>query len=156
VNALPTSPNRTPATIAAVLVLLVVAGQLAACSGARNRRQALQDAVQSYNTAIRWGHVQKAARYVQDKDRGAFIASKRRAYKRLRVHEVELRSVNLGAKQERARVLVAMAFSVAGNPVTRHHTIEQVWRHKRSGWVLVKRRRVKAGKPAPPTPGDLY
>lgn len=137
-------------------IFVIVLAQSWGCSGARNRRQALRDAVDSYNTAIRWGHVQKAARYVQEKDRAAFIAAKRRAYERLRVHEVEVRTVNLGAKQERARVVTAMAFSVAGNPVIEHHNIEQHWRHEKDGWVVVKRLRVKAAKPAPPTPGDLY
>lgn len=140
----------------ALLALVVAAYSLCGCSGARNRRQSLQDAVTSYSTAVRWGHIQKASRYVPDKERGAFIARKRAAYQRLRVHEVEVRSVHLNGSQEKARVLLAMSFSVSGNPVIQHHIIEQLWRHSPRGWVVVKRGRVKRVKERATKPGDLY
>ena len=127
-----------------------------ACSGARNRRQQLQDAVTSYSTAIRWGHIQKASRYVPDKQRTEFVARKRRAYQRMKVLEVDLRSVHLGSRQERARVLLSMRFTVAGSPVIQQHVIEQFWRFGRGGWEVIKTRRAKLPKPRPAQPGDLY
>ncbi|GEM_PF-3172937 len=142
-----------------VLTLLVLASLVlatSACSGWQTRRTALRDAVTSYATAVRWGHVQKAARYIPDKQRADFIARKREAYRHLRVHEVEVRSVNLNDDQSRARVLLAMAFSVGGNPIIKRHMVEQQWRHGDFGWVVVKRRRVKAKKSKSSTPGDLY
>ena len=146
------------APTARIARLALVLGALAiiACSGTRNRRQALQDAVTSYSTAIRWGHVQKAAQYVPEKDKADFIARKRRAYQRMTVMEVDLRAVHLSPDQERARVLLAMRFTVAGNPVIQQHVIEQVWRHGRMGWEVIKTRRVIGKKPAPAKPGDLY
>jgi len=144
---------------ALLLMLAVVTAApalLPACAGVRNRRLQLQDAVNEYNTAIRWGHLQRASRYVPDDKRAEFIARKRQAWRRLKVHEVEVRSVHLSGNQERARVLMAMAFSVAGNPVIQRHMIEQRWRFGRGGWVVVKRARVKAKKVAPAKPGDLY
>ena len=148
--------NRSQKIAANLVVVTLVCGHFLSCSGVRNRRQSLQDAVLSYSTAVRWGHVQKAARHVPEKDKAQFIARKRTVYRRLRVHEVEVRSVHIGAKQQKARVLLAMTFTISGNPVIHHHMIEQTWRHRRGGWVVVKRRRIKRKQAETSKPGDLY
>lgn len=144
------------ARTAATAVLLAAVAITVACSGVRNRRMSLHDAVTEYSVAIRWGRIQKAARYVPDPERPVFIARKREAWRRLKVHEVEVRSVELSPDQSRARVLLAMTFSQEGNPVIEQHLIEQRWKHGVSGWMLVDRKRVKGKTTAPAKPGDLY
>ncbi len=144
--------------------MLLVAGALtvwalvamAACSGLRNRRATLKDAVHTYVDAIRWGHVERAATYVPADKRVAFVERKRIALSRMRVHEVELRSVELSHEDSRARVVVGLVWSTHDAPVTHQEAVEQRWQFRETEWLLVDQRPIVADEAPPSAPADLF
>ena len=139
--------------VASTLLLLFV---VSACAGARTRRRDLKDAVHSYNVAIRWGHIQKASVHIPPKKRPEFIARKRAALAHMRIHEVNLRNVSVSSDQSAAKVLVQVAFSVGADPIIRTHVVEQQWRYRDEGWLLISKKRIKQVKARDSKPGDLY
>jgi hypothetical protein len=100
--------------------------------------------------------VAKAATFIPAKKRPEFIARRRRAARSLRILEVDMRGVRLAADQTSARVIVAVAFTASGDPVTRRHLVDQHWRWTPGGWMLVARKRVKAPAPGATEPADIY
>jgi len=140
-------------------VLLVVIASFAltcACGSAQNRRSALRDAVREYTDATRWGHIAKAATFIPAKKRGDFVRRRRRAASSLRILEIDIRDVRLAADQTTARVIVALAFTAGGDPVTRRHLVDQHWKWTTAGWMLKSRKRVKAPAPGATNPEDIY
>ncbi len=152
--------SRSPSTVSGVLatltLVLVTTALISACGSTQNRRGALRDAVRDYAEATRWGHVAKAATFIPAKKRPEFIQRRRRAASSLRILEVDMRGVRLSADQTTARVIVAVAFTANGDPVTRHHLVDQHWRWTSSGWMLTSRKRVKAPAPGATEPADIY
>ena len=141
-----------PVWLVAGIALVVVS----ACSGLRNRRSDLKDAVHTYVDAIRWGHVERAAAYIPADKRGDFVERKRVALARMRVHEVELRSVDLTDEDSRARVIVTLVWSNRDAPVTHQEAVEQRWQFRGSEWLLIEQRPIEAKEAPPADPKDLF
>jgi len=140
--------------IALALVSVVIA---TACTGVRTRRTDLRDAVHEYNTAVRWGHVQKASTFIPSVKRAEFVLRKRQAMARMQIHEVSIRNVRLKENNEVALVLVQLSFSVGADPIIRNHLVQQRWRYLNTQWLLVSRKRVETTATGRvPEPGDLY
>jgi len=150
-------PTRRSA-LATLLLAVAPAILLPACSGAQNRGDQLRDSVRSYNDALRWGRIERAAEFIPAADRPAFLASKRVAAGGLNVHDVEIRGVQTAADGRAARVRVALTFSRAGDPRLETHLIDQLWRWSpQMGWQLHERVRVQENAPeAGADPAALY
>ncbi|MCO4760610.1 MAG: hypothetical protein KC502_03855 [Myxococcales bacterium] len=138
-------------------LLLLVIASVAACAGVRTRRTDLRDAVHDYNVAVRWGHVQKAATFIPNKQRGEFVVRKRQAMARMKIHEISIRNVRMKSDNEEAIVLVQLSFSVGADPIINRHLVQQKWRYRLGRWLLTARRRIEASSvDRTPKPGDLY
>jgi hypothetical protein len=139
-------------------ILLLIALTLSACSmSPQNRATQLHDAVFGYNEAVRWGRIERAADWIPDRERGAFVAKKRAAWAGMAVLDVEVRDVNVASDQASARVRVIVRFSQNGNPVMRSHLVEQHWSWAPQGWMLVARKQVEMPTANPSAdPSDLY
>ena len=87
---------------------------------------------------------------------GYFVAKKRKVSGRIRVHEVELRSVQMGRDSERARIVVVITFSGINNPTSQQHIVEQIWRYQTNRWRLIGRKRVREDTEAKMDWADLY
>ncbi len=117
-------------------VLLLAAGVLTACSWTANPAKELKEAVEDYTRAMRWGHVEKAAAYVPDPLRAAFIRQKRMAQAQVQIHEYDVRAVEYTRGADRARVIILAVWSRPTDPVAHQQMIAQEWRYRQLRWEM--------------------
>jgi hypothetical protein len=108
------------------------------CGASPTQAGALREAVYGYADGVRWGHIGRMSRYIPAKQREDFARRKRAAYAVMKVHDVELRSVDRAG--DRAVAELVVTWSRADNPVLATETVRQVWRYADEGWEIVSQR----------------
>ncbi len=124
------------------------------CSSSASQSTALRDSVTEYCSALRWGQLERAANFIPDTLRDAFLRQKRRAQVEVQIHEYEVRSVNHEAGSGRAKILILAVWSRMADPVTHDEMLEQTWEMAGNHWQMTKQRTVKASEEGPVEPGD--
>ncbi len=131
---------------------------LGGCGSAANPSMQLKDAVEEYTRAMRWGHIERAAAYVPDGLRQAWIRQRRQAQAQIQVHEYDIRAVEYTAGQDKARVIVLAVWSRPADPVARQQMLAQEWRYRNRLWTMVAQREIQASEPAaqPVSPAEAF
>lgn len=122
----------------------LLAALLAACAG--DRRALLEDAVEAYQHALRWGDLGGLASYLGERPRQRLLA-RGAAWRELRIVEVTLTRVEvLGAGT--ARALVQVEWYALRSGSLGATLVAQRWVDGADGWQLVEQR-VIGGVPLP-------
>ncbi len=138
----------------------VVVGSLLAlgCGSAGNPALQLKEAVEEYTRSMRWGHIERAAAYVPDSLRQAWIRQRRQAQAEIQVHEYDIRAVEHTPGSEKARVIVLAVWSRPSDPVTRQQLLAQEWRYRERLWTMVGQTEIKTAPQvqAPLSPSEAF
>lgn len=148
--------GRSARWLAAVAAVLAAAAL--GCGSAANPAMQLKEAVEEYTRSMRWGHIERAAAYVPESLRQAWIRQRRQAQSEIQVHEYDIRAVEHTPGTEKARVIVLAVWSRPADPVTRQQLLAQEWRYRERLWTMVGQTEIKAAPQlqAPVSPAEAF
>ncbi len=128
------------------------------CASTATRRQALEPAVQSYNTLLRWKKFERAADYLPVEERADFIERYLAAEDDLYVESVEVRAISWLSDKPlpAAQVVVVANAYLLPSTVLEKYIIRQRWEYRGKKWLLTERSRELAPPldPPPKAPDD--
>lgn len=145
-----------PGVVALALIVLGLLGL--GCGSAANPAMQLKEAVEEYTRSMRWGHIERAAAYVPESLRQAWIRQRRQAQAEIQVHEYDIRAVEHTPGTEKARVIVLAVWSRPADPVARQQLLAQEWRYRERLWTMVSQTEMKAVPQlqAPVSPSEAF
>lgn len=135
------------AGVAAALAALLAVCAAGGC-GAAQTTEPLDDAVQSYNDAIRWERFEAAAQRIPPELRDDFLDQRDRLHEDLRIHHFEVVRVRFGPQQRRARVQVKYMWYLDSRGTVHETHAVQRWDRRGRFWMLTGEIRLR-GEPMP-------
>lgn len=103
--------------------------------------QRVTDAARELNLATRFGQVDVAVHHVHPTVQPDFLSRRAEWGKQIRILDVELASIHI-EDEEHASVTVEVAWSSVTDSLLRSTKLGQDWENVRSGWKLVRERRL--------------
>jgi hypothetical protein len=123
--------------ILAVALVLLLDG----CFTGAAPMQRVGDAARETNLSTRFGQVELAIRHVDPPARADFMSRRAQWGRQIRVLEAETAGITL-LDEEHAVVAVEVSWSSVTDSLLRTTQLEQSWENKKSGWMLVRERRL--------------
>ena len=144
--------------LAPLLATLALGLTVLGCGSAANPAMQLKEAVEEYTRSMRWGHIERAAVYVPESLRKAWIQQRRQAQAEIQVHEYDIRAVEHTAGTDKARVIVLAVWSRPADPVARQQLLAQEWRYRERLWTLLAQTEIKVApqQQAPVSPAEAF
>ncbi len=123
-----------------ICLLLAAAASLAGCVPPVSSSQLLADSAYDMNVATRFGRMDVAMDFVGEGARAAFTREHADWGKELRVVDVELLSLDIGAKDQ-ASVVLSVLWQRLDEAQTRTTQLTQSWQDGRGGWRMISEKR---------------
>lgn len=121
----------------AVAIALVLAALGSGCASTRMQDSInqLKDSVEAYNEAFRWKNFERAAMYMPNDLRAAFIATYEDDENSLHVEDYQILNVNVENEQS-AVVTVRLRYMMLPSVTVEKATLVQHWRKVSDAWML--------------------
>jgi hypothetical protein len=137
----------TPSRRGQLLLLLVIGAP--ACGGFNSDRDALQEAVRSYNDNLRWERYREASTALPADRREGWVRSMERAGRTIRVVDYEITPVEVAETQ--AIVIVDLTYYRQPAVTLVQSRRMQTWRHAEGRWHLEADEEAPLEEEPPPT-----
>ncbi len=122
-----------------------VALTLAACGGAQQSSDTLQESILSYNDGVRWQRFESAAVALPPKERGTFVDEMDARAKDLKISEYDIvRVEKTGTKAAKVQVKVAWYKDSEGTLKETHAL--QTWERHGKAWWMVEETRLRGAE----------
>lgn len=139
----------------ALTALLLVGGVLVGC-GAGAGREALQDAVRTFNSQVRWARWGGAAQFVAPDLRAEWLASRTAHGSALRITDLQVHQVNLEGDGTEATVMVGINWYMLPTMNVQFTAWKQSWKLLEGHWTMTEEVPVKADAPKPEVPVQAW
>lgn len=120
--------------IAVHTALLAALGGCASM-GAQDTLEKLREAVEGYNQAFRWKNYERAAQYLPNEVRAAFLAAYDDDESSLQLEDYQISKVDI-ANDDAATVSVRVRFLLLPSVVVENRTLVQHWHRVSGEWML--------------------
>ena len=122
------------------VIATFVALTLAACGGARQSSDTLQESILSYNDGVRWQRFESAANALPPKERGTFVDEMDSRAKDLKISEYDIvRVEKTGTKAAKVQIKVAWYKDSEGT-LRETHALQTWERHGKAWWMVEETR----------------
>lgn len=106
-----------------------------ASMGVQDKLEKLKEAVEGYNQAFRWKNYERAAQYLPNDIRAAFMAAYDDDESSLQVEDYQISKVDVLSDDE-AKVSVRVRFLLLPSVVVENRTMVQHWHRVAGEWIL--------------------
>ncbi|MEQ9497698.1 MAG: hypothetical protein RIT81_12590 [Deltaproteobacteria bacterium] len=117
------------------LALALLLSTAACKSSTASSMEALQESVDAYNHAYRWKNYERAASFLPNDMRAAFIAAYEDDQKSLHIEAYRILQVDVEG-EEAATVQVRMSYTLLPDITVQKRTLTQHWHKVGGAWIL--------------------
>jgi hypothetical protein len=136
----------------AVILVLAVSAQLAACGAPARATETLGESIRSFNDGVRWERFAAAAVRIPPRERSQFVEEMDERAEALKITDYEIVNVDARGPRE-ARVQVKLSWYRTSEGTLRETHAVQTWERQGGAWMMVAEARVRGAEmPGLPEP----
>jgi len=120
---------------AALIIALGLSTACATTQASKTALEKLQEAIEAYNHAFRWKNYERAAMFLPNDKRSAYLAAYEDDESSLQVEEFAIRNLDM-LNDKGAKVSIRVSYLLLPSVTVEHRTMVQHWAEVNGSWVL--------------------